>query len=131
MKITGKVLDVTDNQPLGGTSLTVYNPDGTNSKTGTVALEDGTFILDSTILDKVGAKVGFSFVGYEPVKLSIAYSKGDVYMSRVGDSLGEVVVTAKMNSKKPVLIAGFASVMIISLLIILFSKLFKSSIIKN
>jgi hypothetical protein len=128
MKIIGKVLDVNDNQPLGGASLMVYNPDGTNSKTGTIALEDGSFVLDSNILDKVGAKVGFSFVGYEPVKLSVAYSKDNVYLSRVGDSLGAVIVTAKMNSKKPVLIAGLVLILIIALMIILFAKLFKAEI---
>lgn len=131
MKLTGRILDVTDSQPLGGASLYILNPDGSNSRTGTISLSDGSFVLDSPILDKVGAKVAVSFVGYEETKLSPAYASGNVYLSRSGDTLGAVVVTAKMNSKRPVIAAAIVSSLVITIMIILFSKMFKSSIIKN
>lgn len=131
MKITGTILDVTDNTPLGGASILVVMPDGSYSRTGTQSFPDGTFSIESTELDLVGAKLEFSFVGYETVRLTPPYAKGNVFLNRKGDSLGEVVVTAKMNTKRPVMAAFIVSSLIITIMIVLFAKLFKSSIIKN
>ena len=129
MKITGTVYDVTDNSPLGGASIQILNPNGTYTQTGTMTTADGTFSLDSSLLDVAGAKVEFSFIGYDSVKLDTQSAQGDIYLSRTGDSLGAVIVTAKNKLKKNVLLTTIVMVVLIVIMIVLFSKLFKTSII--
>lgn len=99
MKITGKIVDGSNKEPLPSASVTVtdffYAPLGP----GTIADENGNFVLDSDILDNNNL-VLVSFVGYEQAILSPQQAQGEISLKPASGSLGSVTVTAKKRVKQ-------------------------------
>src|SRR5690606_23255816 len=86
IKVTGKVIDANDNQPLSNVSIQV------NGKAATSTKVDGSFALDIP----AGAEVRFHLIGYEPFvqKYTQASSTVTIRLNESSQDIDEVVVTA-------------------------------------
>lgn len=100
MKITGKIVDGMNKEPLPSASIVVtdifYVPQGP----GTVADQDGNFELDSPALDNPSNLVIVSFVGYQERALSPQQAKGEIALSVSDAALQSVTVTAKKRIRE-------------------------------
>lgn len=99
MQIRGRVIDVTNLEPLQGASITVVDAAGNYLGAGTATDAAGLFLLTS---DKIEgnkiliSNVGYSAVLYEP---SLLTQDLDISLSPGASELPEVVVTASKKNK--------------------------------
>lgn len=126
MKIKGRVFDATNDEPLQDASVVLMDK-ATTTKTGTRTSSDGSFTLDSPLLDDLYCKVAISYVGYETLLLSPSGANADIYLGRGSDATGgelpTVTVWATLKKKKREFLVFALSVIIASLLIVYISKM--------
>jgi TonB-linked SusC/RagA family outer membrane protein len=92
IKITGKVTSTEDRGPLPGVSIKVK---GTN--TGTVSDPNGNYTLNA----RRGAVLVFSFIGYNPIEMTVGQSTTiNAALSGSSSALDEVVVVSYGSSRK-------------------------------
>jgi hypothetical protein len=126
MKIQGKILDYSDETPLQGASIVVTDQYGKPTGAGATANENGTFTIESNQLDNPYNKVAISFVGYNTETMQPASAIGDIFLTREGQTLDAVIVTAKRISKEVLTLRFALVVLFVVLFIYLSSKYFKS-----
>src|SRR5690606_25887736 len=100
IKVTGKVLDANDNQPLSNVSIQV------NGKAATSTKVDGSFALDIP----VGADVRFNLIGYESnvQKFNSAADNITIRLTVSSTGIDEVIVTA-LGIKREQKALGYAA----------------------
>lgn len=124
--IAGKVMDVHTDEPLQSATVRILDQNGIPTGIGTTTNGDGGFYLDNVQLENLYNKVEFSYVGYTPQRMSPTAAAGNIYLAKVGDTLGEVVIVAKTMSKhKRELIIFALTVLIATLLMVYITKYMK------
>jgi TonB-linked SusC/RagA family outer membrane protein len=89
--VTGKVTYQTDGSPLPGVTIMVVG-----TQTGTLSDVDGTYSIDATM----GETLRFTFVGMDPVEVTVTSTKVDVVMADAPTDLDEIVVIGYGVTKK-------------------------------
>ncbi len=98
--ISGRVLDVTDGAPVGFVSVVVENVDSGEQVTGTIAGEDGRFLLQG--LPPAEYRIGTSFPGFYPVAIDLfvgqlnqSFDLGDILLERLETFSEEITLAAE------------------------------------
>lgn len=89
--VTGKVTYQTDGSPLPGVTVMVVG-----TSTGTLSDVDGTFSVSAAM----GSTLRFTFVGMEPVEVTVTTTTVDVVMADAPTDLDEIVVIGYGVTKK-------------------------------
>ena len=96
MKISGKVVDAEDGQPIIGATVMVDN-----TTIGVATLLDGTYVLPIPASAGENPVVRFSYVGYEDQVVPVGEQQViNVKLMKSADVIEEVVVTGFKNAKK-------------------------------
>ena len=96
MKISGKVVDAEDGQPIIGATVMVDN-----TTIGVATLLDGTYVLPIPASAGENPVVRFSYVGYEDQVVPVGEQQIiNVKLMKSADVIEEVVVTGFKNAKK-------------------------------
>ena len=97
--LSGRVLDATDDAPVGFASVVVENADSGERLTGTLTGEDGRFLVQGLAPGEY--KISLSFPGFYPVEadllvgeLNQSFDLGDIHLLRLEDFTEEITVTA-------------------------------------
>ncbi|MEO5563545.1 MAG: outer membrane beta-barrel protein [Chitinophagaceae bacterium] len=99
--IKGKLVDLVDNKPLAGATLTLVSLKDSTQTRRSLADSSGSFTFQNLPVDSFFVKVGF--IGYEEYKQIVATSDsvpvvnlGVLYIPKSTKSLSDVTVTAKI-----------------------------------
>lgn len=102
VKVTGRVTDVTSNEPLPGTNILIKG-----ETKGTQTKEDGTFSLET----QVGKTLLVSLVGYDTKELIVTGDRfQDITLSAGNQALNEIVVVGYGTQKKSLVTGAISSV---------------------
>lgn len=89
--ITGRVLDAVSRKPIAGVTVTIKN-----TKTAVQTKVNGSF----SILTEKGAKLVFSYIGYETKEITVTQKVLEVRLTETAESLKGVVVTGIVDQSK-------------------------------
>ena len=99
--LAGRILDVTDEAPIGFVSVVVENVDSGEQVTGTLTGEEGRFLVQG--LPPGQYRVGTSFPGFYPAAIEVfvgelnqSFDLGDIRLDRLETFEEEVTVTAEV-----------------------------------
>ena len=99
--LAGRILDVTDEAPVGFVSVVVENVESGEQVTGTLSGEDGRFLVQG--LPPGQYRVGTSFPGFYPAAVEVfvgelnqSFDLGDIRLDRLETFEEEVTVTAEV-----------------------------------
>ena len=93
VSITGKITDYETNLPLAYATVELFS-----LHTGTIAAENGKFILETATLNSQLDTIEFSFLGYETKKICVAdflVSEKPIKLKRIPITLEEVEISPK------------------------------------
>ena len=98
--LSGRVLDVTDDAPIAFATVVVEHLESGTTVSGTLAGEDGRFIVQGLPPGAYG--IHLSFVGFYPVQTDVlvselnqSYDLGDIRLARLEGFEEEITVTAE------------------------------------
>ena len=98
--LSGRVLDVTDDAPIAFATVVVEHLESGTTVSGTLAGEDGRFIVQGLPPGAYG--IHLSFVGFYPVQTDVlvselnqSYNLGDIRLARLEGFEEEITVTAE------------------------------------
>ena len=99
--LAGRILDVTDDAPVGFVSVVIENVESGEQVAGTLSGEDGRFLVQG--LPPGQYTVGTSFPGFYPVAIEVfvgelnqSFDLGDLLLERLDTFEEEVTVTAEV-----------------------------------